>query len=203
MTILEVKNHIFNRIGWRNEANRFNIIVSDDNQTSESGLLFQDQHVVVDLNYIYEVARVNNLDSDDFNDYLEELKNTTILQVLQELFNYSNNIDQTKVDDCINALDALVSLKMLLNVGERLLNSQRDNSTKLSVSIKYLSQLALDINGDGGKQNLPNVEGSITRYKLLLNQLRKKFCTMKTLKVVSNGSRIGLNSNRIDDTYFR
>ena len=166
MTRLELANTLEKRVGWK-QPTAYSIVLTADNLKSEGGRYFQDEHSFVKISTIVEIMEKPNANEAEINAYLSNLRKQVVLLVIDESFSgYNiNNIDITK---CLEQLDAAISKRMAMKVGEILSATARSNRTE-RISKEAMQLYFFDVNGD---PNFPSKISISELYNKELNYLK-------------------------------
>lgn len=193
MTRLELATQLEKRVGWK-QPTAYSITLSADNLTTEGGRYFQYEHDFVKISTIVEIMEKPNANEAEVNAYLTELRKRVVLTVIDEAFSGSeiNNID---IDKCLELLDAAISKRMAMKVGEILASSVRSNRVE-RISKEAMKFFFFDVNGD---KNFPSKISISELYAKELDYLKDLFNTEPMLDVHT------MNNNRSEyhDEYLR
>lgn len=177
-TLKDIKILLKNRVGFRKPIDGSFEALDADNVQSDSGLIFQDAHSLVTIENIKDLQPIIDIDDTKFNTYLKNLRESNVLEVLNDVFQGESNIDQSIIDADLSVFDKAIYLRMVLKVGELTLSSTRINDAK-RLTKEVLGQLRLDLNGsnDGGYKNpnLPYHSGYTSRYKREIKYITTMF----------------------------
>lgn len=175
MTILEAQTLLKNRIGWKQPPGD-DFIVDAENNTSESGLYFQDEHPAITLKNIHNCIEVENASNDKFNEYLKDFRLQAVTKVLSNVF------DSTSIEDLsdkLSAFDTAISQRMAITVLELVTNTTRSNRDERI--LKQANKWFVELNGGSGNKNFPNYIGIRGRYEQEIARLRDMFNTDPSL----------------------
>lgn len=193
MTRLELVDTLEERVGWK-QPTATSFVVDATNLTSEGGRFFQDQHDFVKISTIKELMEKPNGTDSEVNAYLTELRKRVVLLVVDEAFS-GYNINNLVIADCLELLDAAISKRMAMKLGEILMASVRSNRVE-RISKEAMKYFFFDLNGD---VNYPNKISISEGYSKELSYLKDMFNTENTLDVVT----LGNNRNDYTEDYLR
>lgn len=176
MTQVELRDSLENRIGWKEPVDGV-ITVDSDNLTSESGRYFQDEYPSVTITNIKESMPLDSDPTDEqVNTFLTELRKSTILLVLADVFKVWN-IQSNVLLNRENIFDNAISKRMAISVGELIINST--NSTRKNRINKEIQQkVFFELNGNAdstssrANENFPTYVGLKSRYGAEIEELR-------------------------------
>jgi len=89
----QVITSFFPRVGFRQGTNTGYNIVDEANQVSDSGLYFQDANALVTIPAIKDTHVDPDLSEDEFNEFLESVKNANILKTLKTVLPSSDVLE--------------------------------------------------------------------------------------------------------------
>lgn len=141
----EAITNLSKRIAYRASLNPdFPVELSTDNSTGTSGRFFGSFHSLVTIDNIYASVEEPNMEEEDFNVYLDGLRQDVATEVLSKVlnsnpayidtFDYSNTIETKAgvLDECIGYVMANKVIELLVTT-KRIGTDERAN--KLSYSI--------------------------------------------------------------------
>lgn len=167
-TLNNIKILLKNRVGFRKPIDESFEALDDDNMNTDSGLIFQDAHALITIDVIKDIHPVIDLTDTQLNTHLKNLRESNVLEVLNDVYQGQSDIDQEIVTSNIAAFDKAIYLRMVLKIGEQILASKKYNDNSI-LSKENLTQLRLDLNGsnDGANQNpnFPYHLGYTSRYR--------------------------------------
>lgn len=178
-TRLELATTLEKRVGWKQPA-AISIVIDANNLTSQSGRFFQDEHSFVKVSTIVEIMEKANASDSEVNAYLTSLRKQVVLLVIDEAFS-GYNVNNINIDDCIEQLDAAISKRMAMKIGEILSATVRSNRTE-RISKEALELYFFDVNGD---PNYPSKMSISALYKKELDYLKDLFNTEQMLDVTT------------------
>lgn len=185
MTLSEAKDILVDRIGWRDDKTVNGFTLSASNLLSNSGRYFQAEHSAVTLENIRSCQPITNISENDFNDYLSNLKEQVVIQVLSDAFekDYIN-------DDLFTAFptgfDTAISLRMVVVVGEIIMTNNRNNKTQRHTE-DFIGKLNYDIYREAPNKfairgaNYKFTMGIATRYGFEVASLSRRFGQQRNL----------------------
>ena len=177
-TLNDIKVLLKNRVGYKKPIDKSFENLSDDNFQSDSGLYFQNAHPMVSFRNIRNTQPIVDITDETFNLYLSDLRESNVLEVLNDVFQGVSSIDEELILEHISAFDKAIYLRMVLKVGEIILSSDRINTIAF-ITGEMIAQWRLDLNGsnDGDyiNPNYPFHSGYTTRYKVQYEHLRTQF----------------------------
>ncbi len=195
MTLAEAFTALRTRIGWKDDKTLDGFTPSAANQTTDSGLFFQDEHPAINLINIHSSQPNPKISNEDFELYLEDLRDTTVRQVLNDVFerDYLNDSILTVYP---NGFDKLITYKMVIKVSQIIVTASRSNRTdrfsqswigKLSYDIFREAPNKFAIRGANYREHL----GISTKYSFLLRETQRRFGDQKNrLKTITKGNAI-------------
>lgn len=178
-TLNDIKILLKNRVGFRKPIDETFEAMNTDNTKTDSGLVYQDAHSMVSILYIRDTQPIEDIDDIVFNQYLTLLRESNVLEVLNDVFQGESEIDESKILGNIAAFDKAIYLRMVLKVGEIILSSKRINEIAYFTD-KMISQWRLDLNGsnDDGSYKNPNYpfhSGYTSRYRREIKYIKTLF----------------------------
>lgn len=191
-TLNNIKILLKNRVGFRKPIDESFEALDADNMNTDSGLIFQDAHALITIEIIKDIHPVLDLTDTQLNTHLKNLRESNVLEVLNDVFQGQSDIDEQTINDNISAFDKAIYLRMVLKVGEQILASKKINENSI-LSKENLTQLRLDLNGsnDGSNQNpnFPYHLGYTSRYrrevkfiKTMFNNNQPEMLNVQTLR---------------------
>lgn len=174
MTIIETYELLKNRIGWKQSPDA-SLVVSAENNTSESLRWFQDEHTGITLKNIYATIDTVDATNEVFNTYLADFRRQAIVHVVSNVF------DSTKIKEIkdVSAFDTAISQRNAIIILEMIINSTRSNLTERI--LKNSNKWFYDLNGGAGNENFPKLIGLKQRYAEEIRRLRTRFNTGRSL----------------------
>lgn len=174
MTILETYELLKNRIGWKQPPDG-SFVIDVENNTSQSGMYFQEAHTAITLKNIYATIDVVDASSEVFNAILADFRKQAVIHTVSNVFNRTSIKNITDVA----AFDTAISLRMAIIILEVITNSTRSNLDERL--LKNSNKWFYDLNGGAGNQSFPNLTGIKQRYAEEIRRLRDRFNTGKSL----------------------
>ena len=195
MTLSEAKDILVNRIGWRDDKTVAGFVLSPENLVTESGRVFQSEHSAITLANIRDSQPIVNIGVDDFNEYLLNIKDQAVLQVLSDAFE-RDYIDDKVFDYYKTAFDDAISLRMVIVISELIMTSTRLNSIE-RFSKSFVSKLNYDIYREAPnkfairEKNYKHSMGIATRYGFELDSVQRRFGDQRNrIKTITAGQVI-------------
>ena len=192
MTLSEAKDILIDRIGWRDDNTVTGFVVSAPNLVSNSERYFQDEHSAITLANIRDCQPIPNIEEDAFNDYLYNLKKTSIQKVLSDVFE-KDYIDDNLLSIYSTAFDDAISLRMIIDISELIMTSTRSNSIERFTK-EFVGKLNYDIYRESPNKfaiadlNYKYTMGIATRYGWCLRSIQRRFGTQRNLiKTITKG----------------
>mgnify|MGYP003668811090 FL=1 len=182
MNRLELSQTLEKRIGWK-QPSASSIVIDDDNLVSESGRYFQNEHSFVKVSLIKDIIEKANANDAELNIELSDLRKQVVLLVVDEAFS-GQNVNNLDLETSIETLDAAISKRMAMKIGELLTATTRSNRVE-RISKEALQMFFFDINGD---PNFPNKLSIAESYAKELDYLKDMFNTEKMLDVNTLGN---------------
>lgn len=177
-TLNNIKILLKNRVGFRKPIDESFEALNTDNEKSDSGLIFQDAHSLVRIDIIKDIHPILDMTDALLNKVLTNLRESNVLEVLNDVFQGVSDINEETITDNISAFDKAIYLRMVLKVGEQILATKKINENSV-LSKENLTQLRLDLNGsnDNGttNPNLPYHLGYTTRYRREIEFIKTMF----------------------------
>lgn len=177
-TLNDIKILLKNRVGFRKPIDETFESLNADNSKTDSGLIFQDAHSMVSIKNIRNTQPISDIDDTKFNQFLTQLRESNVLEVLNDIFQGESEIDESLIQANISAFDKAIYLRMVLKVGEIILSSSRINETAY-FNERMISQWRLDLNGsnDGAYKNpnYPFHSGYTSRYRREIKYIKSQF----------------------------
>lgn len=179
---LDLVNMLELRVGWKQPT--YNpTLVNANNLISESGRYFQDEHLFVKIENIKSFIDKPNVSDIELNVELSNLRKQVVLSVVDDAFS-GQNVNNFDIDNCIEQLDACISKRMAIKVGELLIATTRSNRTE-RISKEAMQMFFFDVNGD---PNFPNKLSIAEMYKKELDYIKDLFNTENLLDVHTLGN---------------
>lgn len=179
MIYTEAREILDTRINWRDSGG----YLTAANSTTDSGRYFQDEHSAVTLDNIRACQPEVGINDTDFNTYLTQLRHAAILQVLADVFGSESEITESELDLNVGVFDNAISLRMVVNVMELIINSIRSNGTEIPLK-GNINKLVFDLNGHTDTKWI----GYRNRYKSHINELKKALNKPTKLKSITAGA---------------
>jgi hypothetical protein len=180
MTLSEVKDILVTRIGWRDDKTLGGLVsLSADNLLSDSGRNFQSEHPAVTLENIYHCQPVEKIDNAGFQEYLENLREQCVLQVLSDTFE-KDYVNDSLLNLYPTAFDNAISLRMVIIVGELIMTSTRSNAIE-RLNKEFVGKLNYDLYREAPNKfairgaNYQYTLGIATRYGFEISSVQRRF----------------------------
>ena len=179
MTIEETYALIATRIGWKDDKTVKGFTPSTLNQTTDSGLFFQDEHSAITLTNIHSCQPRAEISNEDFEIYLDDLRKATVRQVLKDVFS-RDYVNDKLLDVYPTAFDDLISLKMTIKISELIMTAIRSNRTK-RYDAQFVGKLNYDVFREAPNKfairgaNYIQSLGISTRYDYFLAKTQRRF----------------------------
>lgn len=184
MNHVELREELINRVGWKQPTDS-TLTIDTDNQTTESGRYFQDEHAFVTIDNIYHTMHQKNADDAEFNAYLKQLKERAIILVISDVFEVSE-IQDNILTGRENIFDDAISKRMAIVVGETIFTSTRSNVKEI-INKEQQQKLFFEINGSEGNPNFPNYVGLKSRYGNVISEIKSRLGQVKALDTFTFG----------------
>lgn len=187
----EAIDALINRIGWSELSSGLPFVLSDANKTAESGKMFNWYHSLVLVDNIYAAVPEVEMEEEEFNEYLSEVRKQAVLNVLSSILDthedyvpdqdYSDIIIQRSIifDDSIGYL---VAIKMI----ELYISTTRSNFNERSAKMSYQ---ALKVELEGAKNDNGHFIAKGITYKQE-QSIKKAQKILFPYKVVVNGPSV-------------
>ncbi|OIQ22199.1 MAG: hypothetical protein BM557_02145 [Flavobacterium sp. MedPE-SWcel] len=142
---------LVNRIGWSDLSSDLSIDLSVENKTAESGKTFDWYHSLAQIGNIYSAVPKVNMDSEDFNELLLDLKkkavSSTLTSILDKHYRYDFNKDYSnEIIDKASLFDDVIGYTVAIKVIELLISTNRKNAEERNASMSYQT-LKVELNG--------------------------------------------------------
>lgn len=177
-TLNDIKVLLKNRVGFRKPIDSSFEALDADNESTDSLLVFQDAHSMVSIANIKDSQPIVDISDSLLNTYLKNLRESNVLEVLNDVFKGQSSIDQVMVENDLSVFDKAIYLRMAMRVGEIIISSTRSNRNQ-SINEASIGKLRLDLNGsnDSGYKNpnLPYHRGLDSRYRQEVSILETMF----------------------------
>lgn len=154
----EAISNIEERIRW-NEAldSEFAIELSDINKSGTSGKHFQSFHHLVNIAYIYDALPDIDMDADEFNLILTDIRKQAVLQVLTDIIDkHPSSLPTTDYSSMILSnvflFDNAIGYRVVIAVLELFMSTSRINIVERNAKLA-MNSLKLELEGfknDGG-----------------------------------------------------
>lgn len=92
----EVLDYLFTRVGWKQPTESGYTVLTGDNLISLSGRYFEDFHSAVSIRNIKDTMQDSAMSNNDFNSALVQIQKSSIIRVLQGVFNRDQIIEQVQ-----------------------------------------------------------------------------------------------------------
>jgi hypothetical protein len=195
MELSQVKDILVTRIGWKDDKTLTGFVLSANNQQTDSGRYFQNEHSAITLQNIKDCQPVRKISDADLNTYLEDLKQQAVIQVL------SDTLERDTVNDKLLTLyprifDEAISLRMVIIVAELIMTSTRSNRIE-RLSDDFIGKLNYDIFRDAPNKfairgaNYNYTLGAATRYGAEIRSLQRRIGTGTMLRTITKGQTLG------------
>ncbi len=188
MTLSEAKDILITRLGWRDDKTVTSFVLSAINLQTDSGRVFQGEHSAVTLENIRDTQPIVDVIEADFNQYLEDIREQIVIQILDDAFE-KDYLDDKLLILYPNGFDSLISLRMTIFVAELIMSSTRSNRIE-RMTDNFISKLRFDMFRDpptGDTTNKYNT--SVTfRYNRELQSVQRRFGSQRNLlKTITKG----------------
>jgi len=197
MTISEVKDILITRVGWKNDNTVSGLTLSSSNLQTDSGKYFQNEHSAITLQNIRDCQPIINISESDFNDYLSDLKEQVVIQVLNDTFE-KDYVNDNLLTAYPTAFDTVISLRMVVVVGELIMTNGRNNRTQRFTE-NFVGKLNYDIYRDAPNKfairgaNYKYTMGVATRYGFEIASVQRRFGQQRNIiKTITKGQSLGL-----------
>lgn len=191
MTLSEAKDILVNRIGWKDDKTLTGFVLSPANETSQSGTTFQDEHAAVRLETIKDCQAIPKISDADFNTYLEELRASAVMHVLNDA------LERDYIKDNLLTLypsifDAAIRLRMVVVIGEMIMTTARSNETA-RVNKALAAKMNYDLYRDSvqkfanSRATYKYAMGVATRYGVEIEKLQRRVGSKSMFKTITKG----------------
>lgn len=205
MTLLEAKDILKTRIGFRDDNTVANFTLSAENAQTDSGMVFQSEHSAVTLQNIRDCQPVARITEADFNTYLEDLKEQCVLQVLSDTFE-RGRMDDNLLTQYPGAFDTAIKLRMVVVVGELIMTSTRSNNIE-RLTDSFIGKLNYDIFRDTVQKFANNNAaynysmGIASRYMFEVKSLQRRFGNQRNMLKTITRAEVTTTHVPESDTY--
>lgn len=192
MTLAEAHTTLKTRIGWKDDGTADSIVLSSTTTTSDSGAFFNTAHPAITLANIYDCQPVAKMTSDKFNQYLLDLRDECVRQVLHDAFE-KDLINDDLLTTYPSGFDEAIRLKMVIMVAELIMTSVRSNrnerfnrdfAAKLNYDLYRESPNKFAIRGANYRHTL----GVATKYGFEIQSVQRRFGDLRNvLRTVTKG----------------
>lgn len=196
MNLQEAKDILINRIGWRDDKTVKDFVLSTENIISDSGRVFQSEHSAITLNNIRSFQPLIDISDDDFNDYLYNIKEQVVLQVLGDCFE-RDYLDDNVLKLYPTSFDDAISLRMVIVISEMIMTSTRTNLIE-RLGKNFMAKLNYDIYRESPNKfavaslNYKFSMGISTRYGFALDSIQRRFGDQRNrIKTITAGQVLG------------
>ena len=169
MTNIEAKDKLKARVSWKKPTDaRFSFL----NFTApESGRYLQEEHSAVNIGVIYDTVLKSGVGNSDFQTYLDNLKDETILQMLHDVFSDKPEITEDWLTNK-QLFDYAIILKCTTKVLDNVVNSRRINNQE-TVTKENIQKYFYDLNGIKDRENGVFTQGFFERYRREIDRIKK------------------------------
>lgn len=180
MNLSQVKDILVTRIGWKDDKTLDGFVsLSADNLQTDSGRYFQSEHPAVTLENIYHCQPIEKISNTDFQDYLQDLREQCVLQVLGDTFE-KDFVNDKLLSLYPTAFDTAISLRMVIIVGELIMTSTRSNDIERFTK-EFVGKLNYDLYREAPNKfairgaNYRYTLGIATRYGFEIQSAQRRF----------------------------
>jgi len=169
-TLNDIKILLKNRVGFRKPIDASFEALDSDNTQTDSGLIFQDAYSIITIENIKDSQPIIEIQDTKFNEYLKILRESNVLEMLNDVFQGESVIDEICINDDLSVFDKAIYLRMVIKVSEMILSSPRINIGTHRLNKDVLNKLRLDLNGSNDQRgyqnpNAPYHLGYTSRYR--------------------------------------
>lgn len=183
-------NTLKERIKWNNSLDSgFSVELSEDNKKGTSNKHFQSFHSLVCIDNIYASVPDVNMDSDEFNELLSDIRLQATLQTINDVL--ESNLDyvvETDYSDVMiskaSLFDNAIGYKCAINVLEMFLSSTRSNLDERNAKLSA-SNLKLELKGFKNDNGHVVATGLETFYQSAVKKASSKLFPLEV--IVKNG----------------
>lgn len=192
MTLAEAHSTLKTRIGWKDDGTLDDIVLSPTTTQTDSGAVFNTAHAAITIQNIYSVQPKKNITSQEFNDYLVELRDECVRQVLSDAFE-RNYLDGDVLTTYPTGFDEAIRLKMVIIVAEMIMTSIRSNRIE-RFNRDFASKLNYDLYRESPNKfairnaNYEHSLGIATKYGKQIRSVQRRFGDLRNvLKTITKG----------------
>lgn len=192
MTLSEAKDILLTRIGWRDDKTVTGFTLNAANLQSDSGRVFQSEHSAITLANIRDTQPLVNISESDFNQYLEDIREQAVIQVLSDAFE-RDYLDEKILEYYTTSFDNAISLRMVIVVSELIMTSTRLNNIERFTKA-FVGKLNYDIYRESPnkfairEKTFTYSMGISTRYAFELYSIQRRFGDQRNrLKTITAG----------------
>lgn len=182
---------IAERIKWNDSLDSaFAVELSEDNQKGTSSKHFQSFHNLVSIDNIYAAVPEIDMDAEDFNNYLTDIRLQATLQALNDILETNENYDPVKDYSEVlisNAalFDNAIGYKVAINVLELYLSTSRSNFTERNAKLSA-SNLKLELEGFVNENGVMVAKGIKYYYQNAIKKAVEKLFPFEIIIKSSN-----------------
>ena len=200
MNLQEAKDILKTRVGWRDDKTVSDFTLSADNLQSDSGRVFQSEHSAITLANIRDCQPVRSISEDDFNEFLSDIKEQVVLQVLSDAFE-RDYVNDNILEIYPTSFDEVISLRMVIVVSELIMTSTRQNAVE-RFGKDFVGKLNYDIYRDAvnkfanNSANYKYSMGISSRYGFALSSIQRRFGDQRNrIKTITAGQVVNEQYN--------
>ncbi|EJL66307.1 hypothetical protein [Flavobacterium sp. CF136] len=181
---------LITRIGWSDISSDLPFDLSDENETSDSGKTFSFYHYLVLVDNIYASVPDPEMDEEDFNLFLSDIRKQAVLNVLTSIFDqhvdyvltqdYSSVIEQRS-----NIFDDVIGYTVAIKMIELFISTTRSNFSERNAKMSYQS---LKVELEGAKNENGHFIAKGIVYKLEKSIRKAREIIFPILPIVTSKS---------------
>lgn len=182
---------IAERIKWNASLDSaFDLELSEENQKGASGKHFQSFHNLVSIDNIYASVPEIDMEQDEFNSYLTDIRMQAVLQVLSDVLevheDYVIDKDYSEIIISNAALfDNAIGYKVAVNVLELFLSTSRSNLPERNAKLSA-SNLKLELEGFVNENGIMVAKGIKYYYQNAIKKAVRKIFPIQIIIKSSN-----------------
>lgn len=181
---------LINRIGWSELSSGLPFDLSDSNKTADSGKTFNWYHSLVLVDAIYAAVPEVNMEAEEFNNYLSEVRKQAVASVLTSILDYHIDYDPTKDYSSIltnrpTLFDDAIGYSVAIKMIELFISTTRSNFQERNAKMAY-NTLKIELEGARNDNGHFVAKGIIYKLEQSIKKAQKVIFPYKV--VVQNGN---------------
>lgn len=173
----EAIDTLISRIGWSELSSGLPFNLSEENKTSESGKTFNLYHAMVLVDNIYATVPEIDMEEEDFNAYLADVRKQSVLNVLTAILDTHQKYDPAKdYSNIITTRTALfedaIGFSVASKIIELFLTTTRQNFIERSAASSY-QILKIELEGARDEKGNLVTKGLAQKLSTSISNARK------------------------------